>query len=95
MSERGNRYRGDGDSRRFAPARAIRIQSSVFGELLARLFVQSRFVDFFAQTKCNFARFDFSRIAQLYFDENGADDRHPVAVIDDALEAARSCGVGF
>jgi hypothetical protein len=35
--------------------------------------------------KRKFARFDFMRIAQLHFDGNGADDRHPVAVIDDAL----------
>jgi hypothetical protein len=80
-SERGNRYRGGGDSRRFATARAIRIQSPVFRELLARLCVQRCFVDFSAQTKRNFASFDFLRIAQLHFDGNGADDRHPVVVI--------------
>jgi hypothetical protein len=47
--------------------------------------VQRCFVDFSAQTKCNFAHFDFLRIAQLHFDGNGADDRDPVVVIDDAL----------
>jgi hypothetical protein len=62
---------------------AIRVQSPVFRALFARLFVQSRFVDFSAQPKCNFARFDFLRIAQLHFDGNGADDRYPVVVIDD------------
>jgi hypothetical protein len=92
-SERGNRYRGD--SRRFATARAIRIQPSVFRELLARLFVQRCFVNFSAQTKRKFSRFDFLRIAKLHFDGNGADDRHPVAVIDDALEAARAGELNF
>jgi hypothetical protein len=47
--------------------------------------VQNCFVDFSAQTKRKFARFDFSRIAQLHFDGNGADDRHPVVVVYDAL----------
>jgi len=41
--------------------------------------VQRCFVDFFAQTKRNFAHFDFLRIAQLHFDGNGADDRHTVS----------------
>ncbi len=57
--------------------------------------MQSRFVDFSAQTKRNFAHLDFLRIAQLHFDGNGADDRHPVAVIDDALEAARAGELDF
>jgi len=39
------------------------------------VFVQSRFVDFSAQTKRKFARFDFLRIAELHIDGNGADDR--------------------
>lgn len=30
-------------------------------------------------------RFDFLRIAQLHLDGNGADHRHPVVVVDDAL----------
>jgi hypothetical protein len=37
------------------------------------------------KNKRKFARFDFLRIAQLHFDGNGADDRHPVAVVDGAL----------
>jgi hypothetical protein len=57
--------------------------------------VQRRFVNFSAKTKIKFARFDFSRIAQLHFDGNGADDRHPVVVIDDALEAARAGELDF
>jgi hypothetical protein len=57
--------------------------------------VQRCFVDFSAQTKRKFARFDFLRIAQLHFDGNGADDRHPVVVIDDALEAARAGELDF
>jgi hypothetical protein len=81
--ERWSCYR---NCQQFATARAIRIQSFVFRELLARFFVQSRFVDFSAQTKRNFPRFDFLRLADLHFDRNGADDRHPVAVIDDALQ---------
>jgi hypothetical protein len=40
---------------------------------------------FSAKTKIKFARFNFSRIAQLHFDGHRADHRHPVAVVDDAL----------
>jgi hypothetical protein len=47
--------------------------------------VQCRFVDFSAQTKRKFARFDFLRVAQLHFDRHRTDHRHPVAVINDAL----------
>jgi hypothetical protein len=57
--------------------------------------VQRRRIDFAAKTKRKFARFDFLRIAQLHFDGNGADDRHPVVVIDDALEAARAGELDF
>ncbi len=47
--------------------------------------MQCRLVNFSVQTKCEFARFDFLRIAELHFDGNRADHRHPVAVVDDAL----------
>jgi hypothetical protein len=47
--------------------------------------VQCRSVDLTAQTKREFACFDFLRIAQLHFDGNRADHRHPVAVVDDPL----------
>ena len=73
-----------------ASAGDIRINSSILGELLARLrLVQCRFVNFSAKTKCKFSRFNFLRIAQLHFDGHRADDRHPVAVIDDALHEIR------
>ena len=47
--------------------------------------MQRRFVDLAAKTKREFARFDFLRIAQLHFDGHRADQRHPVAVVEDAL----------
>ena len=73
------------DSRRLATAGTVRSQPSVLGELHARSSVQHRRVNFAAKTERNFSRFDFLRIAQLHFDGNGADDRHAVVVIDDAL----------
>jgi len=62
------------------------LYASIFRELLARLLVQNRFINFAAKTKCKFAPFNFSRIADLRFDRNGADHRHPVAAVGDALQ---------
>ena len=60
-------------------------QPARFCKSLARLLVQRRSVDLTAQTKREFACFDFLRIAQLHFDGNYANRRHPVAVVEDPL----------